>query len=119
MSHLWMTRSLGMFPTTTDLRTRGLIVKHVSMIFLKTTLSFCTKDGVMMWSSSAGQDLHEGKPRSAQIEMASYVLLANFRRGSLLESIELMKWLCRQRTHLGGFGTTQVTLFLLLEKPKC
>ncbi|TMS21555.1 CD109 antigen [Larimichthys crocea] len=71
------------------------------------------RDGVMMWSSSAGQDLHEGKPRSAQIEMASYVLLANFRRGSLLESIELMKWLCRQRTHLGGFGTTQDTVIAL------
>ncbi|TKS86408.1 CD109 antigen 150 kDa TGF-beta-1-binding protein C3 and PZP-like alpha-2-macroglobulin domain-containing protein 7 [Collichthys lucidus] len=71
------------------------------------------RDGVMMWSSSAGQDLHEGKPRSAQIEMASYVLLANFRRGSLLESIELMKWLCKQRTHLGGFGTTQDTVIAL------
>ncbi|KAG8013590.1 hypothetical protein GBF38_022041, partial [Nibea albiflora] len=71
------------------------------------------RDGVMMWSSSAGQDSHAGKPRSAQIEMASYVLLANFIRGSLLESIELMKWLSRQRTHLGGFGTTQDTVVAL------
>uniref|UniRef100_A0A3B3Y351 CD109 molecule n=1 Tax=Poecilia mexicana TaxID=48701 RepID=A0A3B3Y351_9TELE len=50
---------------------------------------------------------------SAQIEMASYVLLVQFLRGSFLESIPLMKWLSMQRSHLGGFGTTQDTVVAL------
>lgn len=65
-------------------------------------------DGVMMWSSSAGLESHDWQPRSAQMEMTSYVLLAFFRRGSLVEGIGLMKWLSEQRNHLGGYGTTQV-----------
>lgn len=72
-----------------------------------------------MWRSSAGLESHDWQPRSAQIEMASYVLLARFRRGSLVEGFALMKWLSKQRNHLGGYGTTQVTLrlfFLSLEK---
>lgn len=73
-------------------------------------LSFCYKDGVMMWSSTAGLESHDWQPHSAQIEMASYVLLAFFRRGTLVEAIVLMKWLSKQRNHLGGYGTTQVPL---------
>uniref|UniRef100_A0AAZ1XBW9 CD109 molecule n=1 Tax=Oreochromis aureus TaxID=47969 RepID=A0AAZ1XBW9_OREAU len=45
---------------------------------------------------------------SAQIEMASYVLLAHINRGSLFDGITQMKWLSTQRNHLGGYGTTQV-----------
>ncbi|XP_074516319.1 CD109 antigen-like isoform X1 [Sebastes fasciatus] len=71
------------------------------------------RDGVMMWRSSAGLESHDWQPRSAQIEMASYVLLAFFKRGSLVEGIELMKWLSRQRNHLGGYGTTQDTVVAL------
>ncbi|XP_069392339.1 CD109 antigen-like isoform X2 [Paralichthys olivaceus] len=67
-------------------------------------------DGVMMWTSSAGLNSRDWQPYSAQIEMASYVLLALFRRASLLEGIALMKWLSKQRNHLGGFGTTQDTV---------
>lgn len=62
----------------------------------------------MTWSSSAGLEAHDWQPRSAQMEMTSYVLLAFFRRGSLVEGIGLMKWLSEQRNHLGGYGTTQV-----------
>lgn len=65
-----------------------------------------------MWSSSAGLESHDWQPRSAQIEMTSYVLLALFRRGSFVEGIDLMKWLSEQRNQLGGYGTTQVTLYL-------
>lgn len=67
-------------------------------------------DGVMMWSSSAGLQTRDGRPRSAQVEMASYVLLAFIRRGYSEQGIMLMKWLTRQRNHLGGYGTTQVTV---------
>ncbi|XP_073339906.1 CD109 antigen-like [Pagrus major] len=71
------------------------------------------RDGVMMWASSAGLDSHDWQPRSAQIEMASYVLLALFRRGNLVEGFVLMKWLSKQRNHLGGYGTTQDTVVAL------
>ncbi|KAM7403885.1 hypothetical protein PAMA_004352 [Pampus argenteus] len=71
------------------------------------------RDGVMMWRSSAGLDSHDWQPRSVQIEMASYVLLALFRRGNLVEGIALMKWLSKQRNHLGGYGTTQDTVVAL------
>lgn len=65
-------------------------------------------DGVMMWSSSAGPPSPSGPPRSAQVEMTSYVLLAFYRLGNLVEGIGLMKWLSEQRNHLGSYGTTQV-----------
>ncbi|XP_029316719.1 CD109 antigen-like [Cottoperca gobio] len=71
------------------------------------------RDGVMIWTSSAGLESHDGQPRSAQIEMTSYVLLALYRRGSLVEGIELLKWLSKQRNHLGGYGTTQDTIVAL------
>lgn len=71
--------------------------------------SFGVADGVMMWSSSAGPPSPDWPPRSAQVEMTSYVLLALFRRGNLVEGIELMKWLSEQRNCLGSYGTTQVT----------
>ncbi|XP_047197493.1 CD109 antigen-like [Hippoglossus stenolepis] len=67
-------------------------------------------DGVMMWASSAGLNSRDWQPYSAQIEMASYVLLALFKGASLLEGFALLKWLSRQSNHLGGFGTTQDTV---------
>ncbi|KAM6912159.1 CD109 antigen [Xenentodon cancila] len=70
------------------------------------------RDGVMMWASS-GQRSRDWRPRSAQIEMTSYMLLALFMRGSFIEGIALMKWLSTQRNHLGGFGTTQDTVVAL------
>ncbi|XP_022606802.1 CD109 antigen-like [Seriola dumerili] len=45
--------------------------------------------------------------------MASYVLLAFFRRGTLIEGIALLKWLSKQRNHLGGYRTTQDTVVAL------
>ncbi|XP_041669166.1 CD109 antigen [Cheilinus undulatus] len=71
------------------------------------------RDGVMMWQSPAGHKSHDQQPSSAQIEMASYVLLALFRRGSLVEGIALMKMLSTQRNFLGGYGTTQDTVVAL------
>ncbi|XP_074548556.1 CD109 antigen [Halichoeres trimaculatus] len=71
------------------------------------------KDGVMMWQSSLGLESYDWQPGSAQIEMVSYVLLTLFRHGSLVEGIELMKWLSKQRNYLGGYGTTQDTVVAL------
>uniref|UniRef100_H3DHJ9 CD109 molecule n=1 Tax=Tetraodon nigroviridis TaxID=99883 RepID=H3DHJ9_TETNG len=70
-------------------------------------------DGVMMWSSSAGPPSPDWPPRSAQVEMTAYVLLAFYRLGNLVEGIGLMKWLSEQRNHLGSFGTTQDTIVAL------
>ncbi|XP_030575167.1 CD109 antigen-like [Archocentrus centrarchus] len=70
-------------------------------------------DGVMMWSSSVGLRSHDQKPPAAQIEMASYVLLAHVRHGSLFDVIALMKWLSTQRNHVGGYRTTQDTVVAL------
>ncbi|XP_068195427.1 CD109 antigen-like [Antennarius striatus] len=71
------------------------------------------RDGVMTWSSSIGLASHDQHVPSVQIEMASYVLLALFRRGKLVEGIALMKWLSERRNHLGGYGTTQATVVAL------
>nr|XP_029136242.1 CD109 antigen [Labrus bergylta] len=72
------------------------------------------KAGVMMWRSQADLESHgDWHPSSAQIEMASYVLLALFRRGSFVEGIPLMKFLSKQRNYLGGYGTTQDTVVAL------
>ncbi|XP_038126613.1 CD109 antigen-like isoform X2 [Cyprinodon tularosa] len=71
------------------------------------------KDGVMMWTISEALLSNNQRQSSAQIEMASYVLLARFMRGNFLEGIPLMKWLSTQRNHLGGFGTTQDTVIAL------
>ncbi|XP_056151328.1 CD109 antigen-like [Lampris incognitus] len=71
------------------------------------------EDGVLMWRSSDVLDPDEWQPPSVQIEMASYVLLALYRRGNVVEGIPLMKWLSKQRNHLGGYGTTQDTVVAL------
>uniref|UniRef100_A0A3Q1HW22 CD109 molecule n=2 Tax=Anabas testudineus TaxID=64144 RepID=A0A3Q1HW22_ANATE len=70
-------------------------------------------DDVMMWRSSTGLEANDGRVQSKQIEMVSYVLLVLFRRGSLVEGITLLKWLSQQRSHLGGYGTTQDTVVAL------
>ncbi|KAK2826253.1 hypothetical protein Q5P01_020467 [Channa striata] len=71
------------------------------------------RDGVMMWTSSAGLESNKWDVHAAQIEMVSYVLLVHFRRGNLVEGITLLKWLSNQRNHLGGYTTTQDTVVAL------
>ncbi|PWA16432.1 hypothetical protein CCH79_00004627, partial [Gambusia affinis] len=71
------------------------------------------RDDVMMWTISGGLRSNSQQQHSTEIEMASYVLLVLFLRGSFLESIPLMKWLSTQRSYLGGFGTTQDTIVAL------
>ncbi|XP_068608150.1 CD109 antigen-like [Brachionichthys hirsutus] len=72
------------------------------------------RDGVMTWSSSmTGLGSRDQRVLSVQIEMASYVLLAFYGRGKLVEGIALVKWLSERRNHLGGYGTTQATVVAL------
>ncbi|KAG7510215.1 CD109 antigen-like [Solea senegalensis] len=70
-------------------------------------------DGVMMWASSAGLTSRDGQPYALQIEMVSYVLLTLYKRGNLVDGFVLLKWLSKQRNHLGGYGSTQDTVVAL------
>lgn len=79
---------------------------------------FVFKGEVMPWMSSAGPRSLDQQPSSTQIEMASYVLLAFFLQGNFIEGISLVKWLSTQRTHQGGFGTTQVKLVFVFFREK-
>ncbi|KAK0139942.1 CD109 antigen [Merluccius polli] len=60
-------------------------------------------------SADALQAEGEWRARSAEVEMVSYVLMALFRRGAVTEGFPLMKWLSKQRSSLGGYGSTQDT----------
>ncbi|XP_068564419.1 CD109 antigen [Cebidichthys violaceus] len=71
------------------------------------------RDGVPMWSSPDGGMSSSWQPRSADMEMASYVLLAQYQLGHITEGLALMKWLSQQRNHRGGFGSTQDTVVAL------
>lgn len=66
------------------------------------------EDGVPMWSSPDGSLSSSWQPRSADIEMASYLLLSQHKLGLIAEGLSLMKWLSQQRNPSGGFGSTQV-----------
>lgn len=66
-------------------------------------------DGVPTWSSGEAGASSSWQPRSADIEMASYVLLSQHKLGLIAEAVELMKWLSRQRNDRGGFRGTQVS----------
>ncbi|CAB1330744.1 unnamed protein product, partial [Coregonus sp. 'balchen'] len=71
------------------------------------------RDGVQTWRSSSAEVSDSWQPRSAEMEMAAYVLLALYMRASVVEAISLMKWLSQQRNHLGGYGSTQDTVVAL------
>ncbi|XP_029610469.1 CD109 antigen [Salmo trutta] len=71
------------------------------------------KDSVPSWSSS-GVGLSESwQPRSADIEMAAYLLLSLHKLSRLEEGFSLMKWLSQQRNYLGGYSSTQDTVIAL------
>ncbi|CAN9507342.1 unnamed protein product [Ophioblennius macclurei] len=70
-------------------------------------------DGVPMWPSSDAGLSASWRPRSADIELASYVLLTQHQLGYVAEGLGLMKWLSRQRNPGGGFGSTQDTVMAL------
>ncbi|XP_028460461.1 CD109 antigen [Perca flavescens] len=71
------------------------------------------RDGVPMWSSPDGSLSSSWQPRSADIEMVSYLLLAQHKLGHVTQALSLMKWLSQQRNPNGGFGSTQDTVVAL------
>ncbi|KAM7368320.1 hypothetical protein PAMP_014548 [Pampus punctatissimus] len=70
-------------------------------------------DGVPMWSSPDGGLSESWQPRSADIEMVSYLLLSLHVSEQIAEGLSLMKWLSQQRNFKGGFGSTQDTVVAL------
>ncbi|XP_051954493.1 CD109 antigen [Xyrauchen texanus] len=68
------------------------------------------RNGVPFWSTGL---LDSWPPRSADIEISAYVLLSLHRQAKMDEGFSLMKWLCQQRNHLGGYGSTQDTVVAL------
>ncbi|XP_039638752.1 CD109 antigen [Perca fluviatilis] len=71
------------------------------------------RDGVPMWSSPDSSLSSSWQPRSADIEMVSYLLLAQHKLGQVTQALSLMKWLSQQRNPNGGFGSTQDTVVAL------
>ncbi|XP_069371373.1 CD109 antigen isoform X2 [Paralichthys olivaceus] len=72
-----------------------------------------TIDGVPTWSSPDVGLSSSWQPRSADIEMVAYLLLTLHKLGRTAEGVGLLKWLSRQRSHRGGFGSTQDTIVAL------
>uniref|UniRef100_A0A3P8TCL5 CD109 molecule n=1 Tax=Amphiprion percula TaxID=161767 RepID=A0A3P8TCL5_AMPPE len=72
-----------------------------------------TIDGGLEWPSTHGGVSSSWQPRSADIEMVSYVLLTLHRLGLVSQGLGLMKWLSQQRNDRGGFGSTQDTVVAL------
>uniref|UniRef100_A0A8C6Y3Q5 CD109 antigen n=1 Tax=Naja naja TaxID=35670 RepID=A0A8C6Y3Q5_NAJNA len=65
------------------------------------------------WTSPSSGLSSSWQPRSADIEVAGYALLSHFIQQRLLEGIPIMKWLSKQRNHLGGYSSTQDTVVAL------
>ncbi|XP_067274850.1 CD109 antigen isoform X2 [Pseudorasbora parva] len=70
-------------------------------------------DGVPTWRSPVEILQKSWQPRSAEIEISSYVLLSMYRLKLMDEGFSLIKWLSQQRNHLGGYGSTQDTVMAL------
>ncbi|KAK9411366.1 putative antigen [Crotalus adamanteus] len=62
------------------------------------------------WASPSSGLSNSWQPRSADIEVAGYALLSHFIQQRLLEGIPIMKWLSKQRNHLGGYSSTQLNV---------
>ncbi|XP_016362343.1 CD109 antigen-like [Sinocyclocheilus anshuiensis] len=70
-------------------------------------------DGVPTWRPPANVLYNSWQPSSSDIEMSAYVLLAMHRLKLMDEGFTLVKWLSKQRNHLGGYGSTQDTVMAL------
>uniref|UniRef100_H3AEA8 CD109 antigen n=1 Tax=Latimeria chalumnae TaxID=7897 RepID=H3AEA8_LATCH len=71
------------------------------------------QDGTMFWSSPASGLTSGWQPRSTDVELAAYALLSHLKQNRVTEGIPIMKWLSQQRSHLGGYSSTQDTIVAL------
>ncbi|KAH8271018.1 hypothetical protein KR018_000174 [Drosophila ironensis] len=74
------------------------------------------ENGQMWWSKASGphtdneRGIFHWKPRSNDVEITSYVLLALLERDAAEKSLPIIKWLIAQRNSNGGFSSTQDTV---------
>ncbi|MEQ2166567.1 hypothetical protein GOODEAATRI_029644 [Goodea atripinnis] len=97
-----LTYALALAGSSSSQTALNLLIKRADM-----------RDGVLMWSSPDGGLSSSWQPRSADIEMASYVLLSLHKLNRVADGLSLMRWLSQQRNHLGGYGSTQDTVVAL------
>ncbi|XP_047243439.1 CD109 antigen isoform X2 [Girardinichthys multiradiatus] len=97
-----LTYALALAGSSSSQTALNLLIKRADM-----------RDGVLMWSSPYGGLSSSWQPRSADIEMASYVLLSLHKLNRVADGLSLMRWLSQQRNHLGGYGSTQDTVVAL------
>ncbi|CAH2248908.1 CD109 antigen [Pelobates cultripes] len=69
-------------------------------------------EGLQYWPSPSGTTNH-WQPQSSEIETAAYALLSHYKQNRVSEGIPIMKWLSQQRSHLGGYSSTQDTIMAL------
>lgn len=65
------------------------------------------------WKSKIQRAPGWWQPSSVDIEVASYVLLSHVTQNRVSEGVAVMKWLSKQRNHLGGYSSTQDTIVAL------
>ncbi|XP_034669011.1 CD109 antigen isoform X3 [Drosophila subobscura] len=62
------------------------------------------------WSKGTSTEINMWRPRSNDVEITSYVLLALLEQGPAESSLPIVKWLIGQRNSNGGFASTQDTV---------
>jgi CD109 antigen len=54
-------------------------------------------------------------PNSVDVEMTAYGLLTYLQRGLVQDALPIMKWLIAQRNEQGGFASTQVNTYHMID----
>ncbi|XP_029452719.1 CD109 antigen-like [Rhinatrema bivittatum] len=75
-------------------------------------ICYCSAE-TKFWSSPTTGLSNYWQPRSSDIETAAYGLLSHFQQNRINEGIPILKWLSQQRSHLGGYSSTQDTIMAL------
>uniref|UniRef100_A0A3B3DWJ9 CD109 molecule n=1 Tax=Oryzias melastigma TaxID=30732 RepID=A0A3B3DWJ9_ORYME len=97
-----VTYALALAGSSTAENTLGDLLERSTMI-----------DGVPMWSSPNVGVSPSWQPRSADIEIMSYLLMSLHKMNHIPEGRGLMRWLSQQRNSMGGYGSTQDTIVAL------
>ena len=78
-------------------------------------LIYLTSDGTLHWEQDSSEQTETSpwlrpyyRPRSADIEITSYVLLTYAHRRDIQMGLPISQWLAQQRNSLGGYSSTQV-----------
>ncbi|XP_069052824.1 CD109 antigen [Lepisosteus oculatus] len=67
----------------------------------------------LSWDSTTMGLTNSWQARSTDIEISAYVMLSYFKQSRVAEGVPFMKWLSQQRSHLGGYSSTQDTIIAL------